>query len=333
MNLFARILSHGFALVVVALLAIGLIYRGELFPEWKLPDFISFGQEHEDAGAESRADTGRLEESERAQSAGAVSAGAMPAAPEAAQAPSAAIDRGTTEAADASAAAGQETRQAPAAGLPSAGVAEAGSPASAVHASPGELVPSPGREPEGTAAVPVDMPAHDATAEKGSGAAEMAGLGENNATVVSGEVERAEETYPGNMDVPAETGTDSSGAATVTGDTSRSHAAAPKTSYKILAAAREAYWLRDYAVAELKYEELIAQDPDNPDGYGELGNMYFSQGDWDKASASYYDAGLRLTAEGLYDRARQLVEVIRGLNGKQADDLERRIVEAESSAN
>jgi tetratricopeptide (TPR) repeat protein len=112
----------------------------------------------------------------------------------------------------------------------------------------------------------------------------------------------------------------------------RAEPAATTTPYRVLAAAREAYWLRDYAAAEQKYQELIALDPDNPDGYGELGNMYFSQGDWEKASAAYYEAGTRLATEGLYDRARQLVEVIRGLNGGQADDLEQQIEVAESAA-
>ena len=43
MNLLARILSHGFAIAIVLLLAIGLIYRGELFPDWELPEFLSLG--------------------------------------------------------------------------------------------------------------------------------------------------------------------------------------------------------------------------------------------------------------------------------------------------
>ena len=40
MNLLARILSHGFALALVALIAISLMYRGVLFPEWGLPEFL-----------------------------------------------------------------------------------------------------------------------------------------------------------------------------------------------------------------------------------------------------------------------------------------------------
>ena len=44
MKLLARILSHGFAIAVVLLLAIGLIYRGKLFPEYDLPGFLDIGK-------------------------------------------------------------------------------------------------------------------------------------------------------------------------------------------------------------------------------------------------------------------------------------------------
>ena len=40
MDNLARIISHGFAIVVVILLGIGFIYRGELFPDLELPDFL-----------------------------------------------------------------------------------------------------------------------------------------------------------------------------------------------------------------------------------------------------------------------------------------------------
>jgi hypothetical protein len=101
------------------------------------------------------------------------------------------------------------------------------------------------------------------------------------------------------------------------------------SAYQVLAAAREAYWLRDYALAEQKYQDLIALEPGNPDGYGELGNMYFSQGNWEQAAAAYYEAGVRLVDQGLIREARQLVEVIRGLNGSQADALEQKTRAAE----
>ena len=98
-----------------------------------------------------------------------------------------------------------------------------------------------------------------------------------------------------------------------------------KTAYELLAAAREAYWLRDYEGAEKYYLQLIEVEPDNPDGYGELGNMYFAQGQWEQAAAAYYDAGVRMINEGMVVQARQLVDVIRGLNGGQADELEKQV--------
>lgn len=97
------------------------------------------------------------------------------------------------------------------------------------------------------------------------------------------------------------------------------------TPYEVMAKAREAFWLRDFELAEEQYRKLIQLEPDNPDGYGEMGNMYFSQGKWEEAAAAYYQAGARLLSDGLVEQARQMVDVIRGLNGSQADDLEAQI--------
>ena len=101
--------------------------------------------------------------------------------------------------------------------------------------------------------------------------------------------------------------------------------------YELLAAAREAFWLHNYDDAEKNYQALTELEPQNPDGYGELGNMYFSQGRWEEAAAAYYAAGTRLVGEGRLDRARELVNVIRGLNGKQADELDKLITSAAST--
>jgi hypothetical protein len=103
--------------------------------------------------------------------------------------------------------------------------------------------------------------------------------------------------------------------------------------YQLLASAREAYWLHDYEQAETIYRELTALEPDNPDWYGELGNMYFSQGKWDESASAYYEAGARLVKAGRLARARDLVKVIRGLNGSQAQELEMMIHDAGASAN
>jgi tetratricopeptide (TPR) repeat protein len=320
MNLFARILSHGFALVVVALLAIGLIYRGELFPEWNLPDTLSLGQEQGDAGNGRQTDAGQAEEVEPAQTiVGEITTG-VSAVPEEEVTPSAAIDRGVTESAGAEVAVEQESARALTAGQsPVAAGANTEAPVTAGQEAAEETVPS--------AAEMQEIPPQSSTAM-----AEDAAQQPGAAAVVSPDIEQPAVSDTTAAGMSAETGGEYTGTAEVTTAPSQTHEASGATPYKILAAAREAYWLRDYAVAELKYEELIAFDPDNPDGYGELGNMYFSQGDWDKATASYYEAGLRLAAQGLFDRARQLVEVIRGLNGGQGDDLEQQINAAESAA-
>jgi tetratricopeptide (TPR) repeat protein len=103
--------------------------------------------------------------------------------------------------------------------------------------------------------------------------------------------------------------------------------------YELLAAAREAFWLHNYDDAEKNYRALTELEPQNPDGYGELGNMYFSQGRWDEAAAAYYQAGTRLISEGRLDSARELVNVIRGLNGQQADELDKLITLAATTGN
>lgn len=98
-----------------------------------------------------------------------------------------------------------------------------------------------------------------------------------------------------------------------------------KTANELLAAAREAYWLHNYELAETHYQQLIQLEPGNPDGYGELANMYFALGQWEEAAAAYYAAGVRFVKDGMVAEARQMVDVIRGLNGAQADELEEQI--------
>jgi TolA-binding protein len=101
-----------------------------------------------------------------------------------------------------------------------------------------------------------------------------------------------------------------------------------KRPYELLAAAREAYWLHDYDLAEANYRKWMELEPDNPDSYGELGNLFFSQGKWDEAASAYYEAGVRLVKSGNLQQAGELLEVIRGLNGPQSEDLERLIKQA-----
>jgi tetratricopeptide (TPR) repeat protein len=306
MNLFARILSHGFALVVVALLAVGLIYRGELFPELNLPDYLAHGKKPGTATVIRDEAAVQAPDTATSQSTDAGITADVSAVPEPELVPSASIDRSMSEPV-AGGITDDRQPEAPASDEPAVtGTAEAV------------------QEVQPPLASPAQPPAYPLTGEADKIARQPDAGADASSDTAPSEMPATEA-----ISLPAD-----AGESTISSDTQAvtSHAPAAVTPYRILAAAREAYWLRDYASAEQKYKELIALDPENPDGYGELGNMYFSQGDWDKASASYYDAGTRLAAQGMFTRARQMVEVIRGLNGGQAGDLEQHINAAESAA-
>lgn len=96
--------------------------------------------------------------------------------------------------------------------------------------------------------------------------------------------------------------------------------------------ARSAFWRHDYQQAEKDYQELIQLDPDDPDAYGELGNVYFSQGNWKAAGGAFYEAALRLINSGQVGRARHLLTVIRGLDPERARELEQQLATAQGGA-
>lgn len=89
----------------------------------------------------------------------------------------------------------------------------------------------------------------------------------------------------------------------------------------LLAQARDAYWVGDYELAKTVYEQALAIGKDDPAPYGELGNVYFAQGDWDAAADAYLQAAQRLLAQDRVSEAKHLVLVLQGLNSKHADRL------------
>ena len=348
MNLFARILSHGFALVLVALLAIGLVYRGDLFPGLKLPEFLTqdSGQEQDEskppAADEKMQSAGTTSEPTGEESTvtpapvnrdedSAISGSAMPA--------SSGVAGIADEQTDSGVSASNALSPEPAAvAQEPPGEAAAGSeyPADAEEqrAAPTLAEPLVPAEPAAAESEPMPEQAYEPAPERADGVTDLSPPadqeGEAAATPPSTDLQ-------GEVVAPPEAGADTASESAAPGVAPASEPAATGqvgkvSTYQILAAAREAFWLRDYVVAEQYYNELISLDPANPDGYGELGNMYFSQGEWEKASAAYYEAGVRLLSEGMVSEAQQLVEVIRGLNGTQADDLEKEISQAASTA-
>lgn len=363
MKLLARLLSHGFAVALVVLLAIGFVYRGELFPEWELPDFLAFDS------AESTADDTPAGKIERApiqeeqlasgpatgdQQASSVedtapgiedtAAGAMPPVEEMAESGAPVM----TESAPVDA---SEAVEASEAEMPAAPAVEEDTPAVEAPVTTIEAVEEPfvleGQESVEEAAPPVPEATADVSTETVS---EDAGIVPPPAAVTAGDdaAESASLVVVEEMEVPAPalapeavTAPDVAGIAAPEPVAASEEAAQDPASqveadeaisyYQMLASAREAYWLRDYQTAEGFYRRMIADDPDNPDGYGELANMYFNQGNWEAAASAYYEAGSRLVKSGLLAPARELVDVIRGLNGPQADALEQEVQAAHES--
>jgi hypothetical protein len=305
MNLFARILSHAFAILIVVMLALGFMYRGELFPDLELPDYLS------------------LKATEEAQPA----AEAEPV-PEVAIATPAPVPEPPV----AEAAAPAEAE--PVIEAPVPAVEPAAEPEPAVEAPVAEAAAPAEAEPLIEAPVPAVEPA--AEAEPMPEAVPAEPEPEMLVTEPAAELEPAVEAVPAPEAEPAEPeaaaiAPEIAPPPTVESGSADAEIAAMRP-YQLLAKAREAFWLRDYEVAEKHYQVLTQREPDNPDGFGELGNMYFSQGRWEEAAAAYYEAGIRLISEGLLTHAGQMVEIIRGLNGTQADDLEKQIEAARSES-
>ena len=340
MKLLARILSHGFAIAIVLLLAIGLIYRGELFPEYDLPAFLDIGKRAEQQNESTTVQIDRDEVETEAEAPAPATADApgqtaMLDAKTESTGETAAGDSPTegmvaadvTQSGPADAEANQQ-EPAVADTLPSSPTSETEAPAvmteaaaenrkkepaaDAVASFPGETGQQPGAEPS-----EVDVPPEN---ESTAATAAEVSAPEVMPADVSGDTEAAEPSPESETAIPEDSGDVES--------VSRPQ----EKPYQLLADAREAYWLREYDTAESKYLALTRLEPDNPDGYGELGNMYFSQGKWDQAANAYYAAGVRLVEQGLLEQAEELIAVIRGLNGANADDLEQKIADARSAA-
>lgn len=89
----------------------------------------------------------------------------------------------------------------------------------------------------------------------------------------------------------------------------------------LLIAARNAFNQGKIKQSENLYIELTQLEQDNPDAFGELGNIYYSQGEWDKAGQAYYEAAVRLISSGKSNQVAYLHNVIKGLSAEQAEKL------------
>lgn len=370
MNLIARILSHAFAILIVLLLAVGFVYRGDLFPEFDIPEYLSLEKaesttpvEEQAAEAAAVAKPETVPAGSEPETPPAMPAGEMPPVEQPAPEPSVTepqesipsagpevVEEATAETA------GEAVPEKAPVGIPAEAAAPAAAEAEGIAEPPATLVQpvtesaveqveetasdqgvtaTRADETGAPASVVTPVPAEPA-------AAESTGTGVITPSVEAGQPPEAvtaipaiEETVPAPEAAPvpesAETVPEPVPAAPEVA-TAEDQETAAMSPYQLLAKAREAFWLRDYEAAEKYYLALTRREPDNPDGFGELANMYFSQGKWEEATAAYYETGIRLINEGLLEHAGQMVEVIRGLNGTQADDLEQKIDAARNPA-
>jgi len=387
MNILARILSHGFAIVVVLLLASVFIYRGELFPGMPMPAFL--GLERQDTAEQTSVD-----ESEVTATTGAATAPVTSDVQ-----PSPAMEQPAGEVTEAAVTAPESPAEAPmpapavdapaaepgpdaAEDMPAAPAGEELAPTAAEEPAIGADVPAPA--PEETApdqpTASADTAADDVTAETGTGLPASTGdvaeapvpeaspvdvqpeapmpdttrqaptageapavmsteepaslavpevpsqaADEPSADVSPTPVDRTPAVETAAPAAPVEEGTPADRMIAAVAPPPSTGMAKPDLDmtrpYHVLAAAREAYWLHDHQEAESLYRQLIALDPDNPDGYGELGNLYFTQGKWEEAASAYFEAGSRLARSGHIMEAENLLDVIRGLESPRANEL------------
>lgn len=73
------------------------------------------------------------------------------------------------------------------------------------------------------------------------------------------------------------------------------------------------------------YQQLTAMDTANPNVFGELGNIFYSQGKWKEAGEAYYEAANRLLDLGNTAQVQYLYRVIQGLDQESADKLKQRL--------
>jgi hypothetical protein len=74
--------------------------------------------------------------------------------------------------------------------------------------------------------------------------------------------------------------------------------------------AREAFWDGDFESAERAYIRVVERFPDDPDVFGELGNLYLAMGRKDLAMDAFFESGLRLRARGERSRLGEVADLL-----------------------
>lgn len=97
------------------------------------------------------------------------------------------------------------------------------------------------------------------------------------------------------------------------------------SSEELLDQARTKFNEGDITGAIATYQQLSTIDPGNPNVFGELGNVFYSQGKWKEAGVAYYEAANRLLDKGNAAQVQYLYRVIQGLDQESADKLKQRL--------
>lgn len=121
---------------------------------------------------------------------------------------------------------------------------------------------------------------------------------------------------------PADQGDSTGETATVAED---DRAAAQVSHMAMLEQARQAFSAGNPDRAISLYQELADLNPDDPNIFGELGNIFYSQGKWKQAGTAYYEAASRLLDRGHTGQVQYLYRVIQGLDQESAEKLAGRL--------
>lgn len=94
---------------------------------------------------------------------------------------------------------------------------------------------------------------------------------------------------------------------------------------EMLLVARQTFWNGNPLGSEKIYLDLVKLHESSPDVYGELGNVYYSQGKWEQAGKAYYQAAVRLLDLKQTQQVNYLLRVIQGLDAESAEKLKLKI--------
>ncbi len=121
----------------------------------------------------------------------------------------------------------------------------------------------------------------------------------------------------------AQSGTDESATASAASSAENEASLAGMSPEQIWQEARLAAWQGNPSKAIMYYRRLLAQQPDNFDAYGEMGNVMLSSGDREGAAEAYYQAAVLLNNTPHRMMAWHLLNVLAWLAPDKADTLYR----------